>query len=150
MRATTSKLAKVAGWSIRLTGVVQVVLGVAFWSGRAVSLRPVHMLIGMVFDLALLLLIVLAARAGIRPLTVIRSVVLALIIPLFGVVQLRLLIGSAHWIVRAAHLLQALIAMIVAERLGRFVRSADAPAGREASRRLSGIPRVEPRHRAVG
>ena len=140
-RAMVGKLAGVARWSMRLTGAVEIILGVAFWSGRAVSLRPVHMLVGMVFDLAFLTFIVLAARAGIRAAAVAGSSILALVIPLFGVVQTRLLIGSAHWVVRSAHLLQVLIAMVVAARLGRFVASATAAVGREASQSLTTIPR---------
>ena len=150
MSAMIGKLAGIARWSIWLTGAVQVILGIGFWSGRAVSLRPVHMLVGMVFDLALLTLIALAARAGIRPVAVVGGIVLALVIPLFGVVQARILIGSAHWVVRSAHLLQGLIAMVVAKRLGRFVSSASDAVGRESSRSVTRIPRAETRHRAVG
>ena len=114
------------------------------------QLRPVHMLIGMVFDLALLTLVVLAARAGVRPLAVAGGTALALVIPLFGVVQTRILLGPAHWVVRAAHLLLGLIAMLVANRLGRFVSLASAAVPPAPPASLTGMPRGETRRRAVG
>jgi hypothetical protein len=149
-RAMTSQLARVARWSIRLTGPAQIVLGVAFWVGRAVQLRPVHMLIGMVFDLAFLTFVVLAARVGVRPVVVAGGIALAVVIPLFGVVQTRILVGPAHWVVRAAHLLLGLIAMVVANRLGRFVSSASAAVPGAPSASLTGMPRGDTRRRAVG
>jgi len=49
--------------AVRLTGVTQVLLGLLFWTGRALPLVPVHMAIGLTFVLALWVLSGLAARA---------------------------------------------------------------------------------------
>jgi hypothetical protein len=148
--AMISRLVKVAQWSIRLTGPAQVALGVAFWVGRAVSLRPVHMLIGMVFDLALLTLVVLAARGGLRPVAVVGGIALALAIPLFGAVHARILPGPAHWVVRSAHLLLGVIAMVVAGRLERFARAETMVVVRQASPSPTAIQHPETGGRAVG
>lgn len=120
---TTSRLAGVARSTIRVTGPIQVLVGIAFWLGRAVPLRPAHMLVGMLFDLAFLSLVVLAALAGIRRVAVLGGIALAIVIPLFGVVQARILPGPHHWVVRGAHLLLGVIAMVMAARLARFIAS---------------------------
>ena len=116
-------LTSIAHWVVRLTGPTQVVLGLLFWTDRALMLLPLHMLIGMVFVLALLVLAGLAAWAGLRWTLVLLTVAWGLIIPLFGMMQTRLLPGPAHWIVEVVHLLIGLVAMLVAARLARFIRS---------------------------
>ena len=114
------KLTNIALWTLRVTGLVQVVLGLLFWSGHALALVSLHMAIGMLFVLALLVLAGTAAwaRLGLAP--VVLSIALGLVIPVFGITQTRLLPGAAHWVVRLTHLLLAMVAMGVAGRLARF------------------------------
>jgi hypothetical protein len=116
-------LTNIARWIVRLTGPTQVVLGLLFWTGRALTLLPLHMLMGMLFVLAYLVLAGLAAWAALRPALVVLTVAWGLVIPAFGIIQSRLLPGPAHWVVKLAHLLIGIVAMIVAARLARFVRS---------------------------
>src|SRR5437879_5791412 len=52
---------------IRLTGLVLIILGVAFWSGHALTLIPIHKQLGYLFVLALWALAGMAARAGVNP-----------------------------------------------------------------------------------
>lgn len=120
-RSMTTRLAKAAQWTIRLTGPFQVAGGIAFWSGRLLSLRQMHMFVGVVFDLAFLSLIVLAALGGRHRVALLGGLMLALAIPVFGIMQARILPGPEHWVVRSAHLLLGLIAMVVASRLARYV-----------------------------
>lgn len=117
MTATT-----IAHWVVWITGVTQVVLGTLFWTNRALTLLPVHMLVGMTFVLALWVLAGLAAWAGLRWLIVLLPVIWGLVIPVFGIMQLRLLPGPEHWIVEVVHLLIGLVAMFMAARLVRFIR----------------------------
>jgi len=116
-------LTTIALWTVRVTGPALVVLGLLFWAGRALTLLPVHMAIGMVFVLALWVLAGLAAWAGLRRALVLAAIAWGLIVPVFGNAQTRLLPGPAHWVVRVAHLLIGMIAMVVAARLARFIRS---------------------------
>jgi hypothetical protein len=116
------KAAAGALWVIRITGPTQVVLGVLFWTGRALGLLPIHMLIGLVFVLALWALAALAAVAGLRWTYVLAAVAWGLVVPVFGMLQMRLLPGPGHWIVEVTHLLIGVAAMVVAARLARFVR----------------------------
>ena len=52
---------------IRLTGLVLIILGAAFWSGHALTLIPIHKQLGYLFVLALWALAGMGARAGVNP-----------------------------------------------------------------------------------
>jgi hypothetical protein len=121
------RLATIAQRTIRVTGPLLVALGLLFWTGRALPLLPFHMSIGLLFVLALILLGAVAARVGVRRAQVALIVALALLIPIVGVIQARLLPGSWHWLVKLFHLLIGIAGMIVAARVGRSIRDR-APA----------------------
>lgn len=121
------RMTNIARWVVRVTGPALVVLGLLFWSGRALALLPVHMAIGVAFVIALWLLAAIAARAGLHPALVLAAVAWGLVIPAFGIAQMRLLPGPAHWVVRVAHLLIGIVAMVAADRLARFIRSRALP-----------------------
>jgi SAM-dependent methyltransferase len=114
----------IAEWGVRVTGVTQVVLGVLFWTNRALTLVTLHMQIGATFVVALWVLAGVAARAGLRPALVLLTAGWGLVIPLFGMIQGRLLPGPLHWVVEVGHLLIGIVAMVAAARLARFIRSA--------------------------
>jgi len=145
----TARLAKPALWTIRLTGPVQVAVGIALWMGRAIPLRPAHMLVGVVFDLALVSLVVLGALAGVRRAAVLAGIALAVVVPVFGVVQARILPGPEHWVVRAAHLLLGIIAMVVATRLARFIHSSRTVA-QTTTRAPDGAAHANAQRRVLG
>jgi hypothetical protein len=112
----------IAGWVVRLTGMAQVVLGLLFWVGHALPLVGAHMLNGMVFVLGVLVLVVAAARSGLGAPLAALATGYTLVVPAFGMTHARILPGPAHWVVEVAHLLVGLGAMILAARLGGFVR----------------------------
>jgi len=116
---------------IRLTGLVQIVLGVLFWTGNARGLIPLHQLVGFGLVLSLLVMAALAARAGVNPGLVALAVVWVLVVPVLGLTQDRLLLGSAHWVIQVLHLLLGLGAIgqgeaLAARILGRQVPAAQA------------------------
>src|SRR3979409_1392308 len=102
---------------VRITGVILIVLGALFWTGHAVSLIPLHMLIGLVLVLSLWALALLAARAGVQPSIAALAVVWGLVVVIFGVAQSGLLPGSVHWIIQVLHLLIGFSAIGLGERL---------------------------------
>jgi hypothetical protein len=119
-----STATRTALWVVRLTGITQVVLGIVFWTGRALPLIPLHMAIGLTFVLALWVLAGLALRAGgNRPLALFAGAWGALVL-LFGMTQIRLLLGPMHWIVQVAHLLLGIAAMALAGLLARTISPA--------------------------
>lgn len=113
---------------ISLFGIALLVLGILFWTGHAMSLLPLHMLLGGLFVITLLVLVVpgLAARNS-RGLA---AVVLfwSLLVPVVGVTQLRLLPGDDHWVIQAIHLLVGIIAMGLGHALARRIGKRPAEA----------------------
>ena len=116
-RATTT-----AQMLVRATGVVQLVLGGLFWTGNALDLVPLHQTIGFLLVFGLWTLAGLAARAGVRPPLVALAAVWGLIVPILGLNQTRLLVGSAHWVIEVLHLLVGLGAIGQAEGLAARIK----------------------------
>lgn len=102
---------------VRLTGLIQIVLGVLFWTGNALNLIPIHMLVGLVLVLSLWTLAILAARAGLQLSFVVLALVWGLVVVVFGLTQTQLLPGPFHWVIEVLHLLVGLGAIGQAEGL---------------------------------
>ena len=104
-------------WVVRLTGLLQLALGLAFWSGNLLQLVNFHILDGFVFAFALLAIVVLAAfaRVGLGPVLV--GLACVLVVPVLGVTQVQILPGDLHWIVRVVHLLVGVGAIAFTDRL---------------------------------
>jgi hypothetical protein len=116
-RATTT-----AQMLVRATGVVQLVLGGLFWTGNALDLVPLHQTVGFLLVFGLWTLAALAARAGVRPPLVALAAVWGLIVPILGLTQTRLLVGSAHWLIEVLHLLVGVGAIGMAEGLAARIK----------------------------
>jgi hypothetical protein len=101
--------------------LVQLVLGVIFWTGRAVGLTGLHMLLGVLFVVALWTLALLCARAGAPRGLVASTVVWGAIVLLLGMTQAQILPGGLHWTVRVVHLLVGMAAMGFAGRLAMSI-----------------------------
>ena len=111
---------------VRLSGLILIVLGVLFWSGNALTLIPLHMLIGFVLVLSLWTMAFLAARSGVRPGFVILASLWGLLVIAFGLTQDQMLTGDAHWVIRVLHLLIGLGAIGQSEGLAVRIRQAEA------------------------
>lgn len=108
---------------LRITAVVQIVLGLLFWTGNAYSLIPVHMLSGLILVLALLVLAIAGGVAGVSRGLVALAIVWSFIVPIFGVTQTQLLPGPAHWVIEVLHLLVGLAAIGMGEQLARRIEA---------------------------
>ena len=113
MRSTISAIQM----GIRAAWVVQLVLGVLFWTGNALGLVDLHQLLGILLVLALWTQAVLAARAGVEPRLVAVAAVWGLLVLIVGLTQTSLLTGSLHWLVQVIHLLLGIGLIGLAERL---------------------------------
>src|SRR5919202_1757231 len=91
--------------AIRVLWVVQLVLGIAFWTGNALGLVDLHQLIGILLVLGLWAQAVLAARAGVPGGLVAGAAVWGLLVPIVGLAERNLLPGSAHWVILVIPLL---------------------------------------------
>jgi hypothetical protein len=104
-------------WLIRACAVVQVILGVLFWTGNAFTLLQVHMLTGIVLVLALWAQGILAARLGLGWVVALVAFVWGVIVVALGMTQDTLLTGDLHWLIKVLHLLVGLGAVGMAESL---------------------------------
>jgi hypothetical protein len=122
---------------VRIDAVILIVLGLLFWTGNADALIPVHMLLGIALVIALWALAALAAAAGVNLGLVALAFVWGAIVPVLGLKQTTLLVGSAHWIIQVLHLLVGLtaiaLAQVVAQRTRRILTKS-LPAHAQAAR----------------
>jgi uncharacterized membrane protein len=112
---------------IRVLGVLQLVLGILFWTGNALGLVDLHQLIGILLVLALWTQAALAHRAGVPSGLVAGAVVLGLIVPIVGLTQREIFPGSAHWVIQVVHLLLGLGLLAMAENLATRAKARLAP-----------------------
>jgi hypothetical protein len=118
---------------VGITGAVQIVLGLLFWTGHLLTLIPLHMVIGFVFVLALWTTAALAALARVPWSYAVLAFAWGVVVILLGLTQQQLLPGPNHWIIRALHLLVGLGAMGQANGLVRRIGKgvAQGPAAAE-------------------
>ena len=124
MRTTATVLQMI----VRICGLIQIVLGLLFWTNNARTLVPVHMLVGTLLVVSLIALAVVAALAGVKIGFVILAIVWGLVTLLLGLTQTQLLPGTAHWIIQVLHLLIGLGAIGQGENLGRRIKQTPRPA----------------------
>jgi hypothetical protein len=105
-----------------VAGLGALTLGLLFWIAN-LNFIGLHMLLGLTVALSLLILGIMGVfTRGMRLLGAI-GIVYALIVPVFGVTQTALLVGSLHWLIQTAHLLVGLGALALAGILGtRYLR----------------------------
>lgn len=120
-----------AQMTVRACGIVLILLGVLFWTGNADSLRPVHILLGLVLVLGLWTLAFLAARSHVAIGLAVLALAWGVVAPALGLTQVNLLTGGWHWVVQVVHLLVGLGAIGIAEVLGVRIKKPGraVPAG---------------------
>jgi len=112
---------------IRALGVVQLVLGIIFWTGNALGLVDLHQLIGILLVLGLWTQAAMAHRAGVPGGLVAGAAVYGLLVPIVGLTQRDLFPGSAHWVIQVVHLLLGLGLLGLAENLAQGAKARLAP-----------------------
>jgi hypothetical protein len=114
----------VAHMTIRISGLLLLLLGIAIWTGRGDGLIPVHRVLGFVLVLSLWTLSLLAARAGVPVKWVALAVAWGLVAPIVGLTQDGLLTGGWHWTIQVLHLMIGVGAIGLGENLGRLIEQA--------------------------
>ena len=112
---------------VRVAGVIQILLGLAFWTGNALGLVDLHQLLGILLVLALWTQAALADRAGVPAGMVAGAAVLGLLVVIVGLTQQNLLPGSAHWVIQVIHLLLGLGLLGLADNLAIRAKARLAP-----------------------
>jgi hypothetical protein len=111
---------------VRLLGVILLVLGFLFWSGRSLELIPVHRNIGEVLIALLWILAGVGLRRGVPPALVLGGMFYGVIVLAFAFQMQGLLPGGAHEIIRVVHLLFGLGAIGLVEMIGARIKRAAA------------------------
>jgi hypothetical protein len=112
-------------WIGRITGLLALSLGIAFWTGNAGSLVILHTLLGSLLTVALFVLVYQAYRAGVSTMLVGLAAIWAIGLPIYGLLQNHILPDMYQWLAQVLHLLCALGAMGLAEILGAKIRSTE-------------------------
>ena len=124
-----SRAVTVVHMTLRISGVLLILLGLTFWTGNALQLIPVHEFLGFVLVLSLWTLAFFGARAGVPRGILIAAVAWGLIAPILGLTQANLLTGNWHWVIQVLHLLVGLAAIGTGEGLvQRMRRMGSTPA----------------------
>jgi hypothetical protein len=113
--------------TIRVSGLLLILLGLAIWTGRADQVTPIHELLGLVLVLALWTLSFFAARAGVPIGWVVLAVAWGLATPILGLTQQGLITGDWHWTIQVLHLLIGLGAIGQGENLAVRMRQLGSP-----------------------
>ncbi|SRR5579884_194743 len=120
MKKTATVLRAVVG----IAGAIQIALGIAFWTGNADPLVPVHILIGLILVFALWALAAIALGAGIARGLATLTAIWGFLTPALGLAQTRLLPGGSHWVIQVIHLLVGLTAIGLGQTLAKRIQDA--------------------------
>ena len=117
-----SRAATIALMTIRVSGLLLILLGIAIWTGRADQAIPIHELLGFVLVLSLWTMSYFAARAGVPMRWVVLAVAWGLLAPILGLTQQNLVTGDWHWTIQILHLLIGIGAIGQGENLAQRMR----------------------------
>jgi hypothetical protein len=109
---------------LSLFGITLIVLGALFWANRALTLIPLHMLLGVLFVICMWGLVALGFYARLRPSLPLIVLIWSLIVPALGMEQVRLLAGPHRLLIQSLHLLVGLIAIGLGHGLARQISGA--------------------------
>src|SRR5215216_6923148 len=103
---------RIASIVLRVCGALALILGLLFWSGNALGLIPIHILLGILVVLSLWVIGVGQAisRGGSWPIAA-GALVLGLLLMVIGMTQSSLMAGSFHRVIQVIHLLLGVLAV---------------------------------------
>jgi hypothetical protein len=128
-------LFRIASIILRLCGALAVILGILFWSGNALNLIPIHMLLGLLVVLSLWIVGITQAfsSAGSWPLAF-GALLLGLLVLVVGMTQSSLLVGPFHWVIQVVHLLLGILAVAIGQIAAARWRNSSAIRQQQPSR----------------
>ena len=101
---------RIASVVLSLAGLLALILGLLFWSGIALNLMTMHMLLGFLAVTALWVIgIGQAFSKGGSWIIAACALVVGAIIIVLGMIQSSLMVGEFHWIIQVIHLLFGLL-----------------------------------------
>ena len=118
---------RIASIVLRLCGALAVILGILFWSGNALNLVRIHMLLGILVVLSLWVVGIGQAftSGGSWPLAG-GALLLGLLVIVVGMTQSSLMVGPFHWVIQVVHLLLGILAVGVGQNAAARRRNSSA------------------------
>ncbi len=114
-------------WTVRLAGLLALLLGLGLRSGAGFNLLGLHQRLGFLLSVALIWLVLLEFIRSVSPLLLGVALLCALALPVIGNVQVSLLPGRNHWLIEGLHLVLGVGAIVLAELIGSRLRTRPAP-----------------------
>lgn len=97
---------RIASIILSITGLLALILGLILWTGMAVNVASLHMLLGLLAVVALWVIGVAQALApGGSWAIAVAALGLGALTAWLGMIQASLLVGENHWIIQVTHLL---------------------------------------------
>lgn len=117
-----------ARWVLRVTFLVQLLLGIGLWTGSFDVVKPVHIAVGVLFVLAMWTIAALALQAGGNRGHGGAVLAWGALLVVFGLIQEGIVPGALHWTTQVLHVVVALAAIAMTEALARRTPAAPAAA----------------------
>jgi hypothetical protein len=114
---------------VRVTFLIQLVLGIALWTGRFDQVKLIHIVFGILLIAGLWVVAAVGARSGVAFGLVVLAFLWGAFVIVFGLTQERIFPDTGHWIVQILHLLVGIGAVGQAENIGWRIRQGQASAG---------------------
>ncbi len=114
-------------WTVRLAGLLALLLGLGLRSGAGFNLLGLHQGLGFLLSVALIWLVLLGFIRSVSPLLLGVALLCGLALPVIGNVQVSLLPGRNHWLIEGLHLVLGVGAIVLAELIGSRLRTRPAP-----------------------
>lgn len=109
---------RIALMIVRIGVLIELVLGILFWTGNADSLQIVHIVIGILVVLSLWTMGIVQGLQGGSFGLALATFVLGFLLALLGLFQKGWLVEQYHWVIQVIHLLLGLSAIGLAEMIG--------------------------------
>ena len=119
---------KTLQWIVRIAWVIAVLLGLSFWTGRALAPVSVHMTFGGLVALSLAILSILAMTHRVRPPVAAIALLWAIATVVVGTVQDWWVGAGSHVLIEVVHLVLGVGAIGLAEMLAAGLRRSSAAA----------------------
>lgn len=119
-------------WTVRLAGLLALLLGLGLRSGAGFNLLGlhqglgIHQGLGFLLSVALIWLVLLGFIRSVSPLLLGVALLCGLALPVIGNVQVSLLPGRNHWLIEGLHLVLGVGAIVLAELIGSRLRTRPA------------------------
>ncbi len=95
-----------------IAGLCALVLGLFIWIANS-DLTDIHMLVGLLVTVGLLVMSIIALTASVLRTWGMVGIVYAIIVPIFGVLQSKLLVGHLYWLIQTLHMLDGIGALVL-------------------------------------